>query len=86
MKSLLLTLVVVTIVCLDFGYTKLCYNHQSTNPKTTELCGHSMYFCYKNSWIYRGVEKIERGCSLTCPDIKSNGKYIYCCTRDKCND
>nr|Q8AY52.1 RecName: Full=Candiduxin-2; Flags: Precursor [Bungarus candidus]AAL30058.1 candiduxin 2 [Bungarus candidus] len=85
MKTLLLTLVVLTIACLDLGYTKTCFNDNLANPKTTELCRHSMYFCFKNSWIAGGVERIERGCSLTCPDIKYNGKYIYCCTRDNCN-
>nr|ADF50009.1 short-chain three finger toxin isoform 1 [Bungarus flaviceps] len=86
MKSLLLTLVVMTIVCLDLGYTNVCYTHESANPKTSVLCGYGTIFCYKSSWIYRGVEKIERGCASACPDMKPNGKYIYCCTRDECND
>nr|AAT11123.1 truncated short neurotoxin [Aipysurus eydouxii] len=38
MKTLLLTLVVVTIVCLDLGYTMTCCNQQSSQPKTTTEC------------------------------------------------
>nr|3HH7_A Chain A, Muscarinic toxin-like protein 3 homolog [Ophiophagus hannah]3HH7_B Chain B, Muscarinic toxin-like protein 3 homolog [Ophiophagus hannah] len=62
-----------------------CYNHQSTTPETTEICPDSGYFCYKSSWIDGREGRIERGCTFTCPELTPNGKYVYCCRRDKCN-
>nr|Q9PRI1.1 RecName: Full=Alpha-neurotoxin homolog 7; Short=NXH7; AltName: Full=Alpha-neurotoxin homolog 3; Short=NXH3; Flags: Precursor [Micrurus corallinus]AAF13251.1 alpha neurotoxin homolog 3 [Micrurus corallinus]AAF13252.1 alpha neurotoxin homolog 7 [Micrurus corallinus] len=77
MKTLLLTLVVVTIVCLDFGYTIVCYKrHASDSQTTTCLSG----ICYKK--ITRGSSRPEMGCG--CPQ-SSRGVKVDCCMRDKCN-
>nr|Q9DEQ3.1 RecName: Full=Neurotoxin homolog NL1; Flags: Precursor [Naja atra]CAC08183.1 unnamed protein product [Naja atra] len=85
MKTLLLTLVVVTMVCMDLGYTTICYNHLSRTPETTEICPDSWYFCYKISLADGNDVRIKRGCTFTCPELRPTGKYVYCCRRDKCN-
>nr|AED89568.1 putative three finger toxin precursor [Micrurus altirostris] len=82
MKTLLLTLVVVTIVCLDFGHTLLCYTHMSNSDETTECCQNGMTTCYNKIWSdFRGTV-IERGCG--CPKTEYRVK-ITCCQTDKCN-
>nr|AKO63242.1 short chain alpha neurotoxin B.D [Micrurus browni] len=80
MKTLLLTLVVVTIVCLDFGHTMICYNQQTLQPPTTITCSEGQ--CYRKFWSDHRGTIIERGCG--CPNLKL-GIKIRCCTSDKCN-
>uniref|UniRef100_R4G2S3 3FTx-Cac-152 n=1 Tax=Cacophis squamulosus TaxID=505434 RepID=R4G2S3_9SAUR len=87
MKTLLLTLVVVTIVCLDLVYTRTCCNQQSSQPKTTIDCPSGEDSCYKSSWrgqhgSYGGMRS-ERGCG--CPHVKK-GITLTCCQTDECND
>uniref|UniRef100_R4G2H6 3FTx-Hem-16 n=1 Tax=Hemiaspis signata TaxID=355698 RepID=R4G2H6_9SAUR len=81
MKTLLLTLVVVTIVCLDLGYTMTCCNQQSSQPKTTKTCEEST--CYKKTWRDHRGTIIERGCG--CPKVKP-GIQLECCRTDECNN
>nr|ACR78502.1 putative short chain neurotoxin 45 [Drysdalia coronoides] len=81
MKTLLLTLVVLTIVCLDLGYTMTCYNQQSSQPQTTTTCAESS--CYKKTWRDHRGTIIERGCG--CPTVKP-GIQRVCCATDKCNN
>nr|AKM28629.1 three-finger toxin precursor LB [Micrurus laticollaris] len=77
MKTLLLTLVVVTIVCLDFGYTIICYKKEGSDPFTTTcLSG----ICYKK--ITHGRFNPEMGCG--CPESR-RGVQVSCCMIDKCN-
>nr|F8J2G5.1 RecName: Full=Short neurotoxin 342; Short=SNTX-342; Flags: Precursor [Drysdalia coronoides]ACR78505.1 putative short chain neurotoxin 342 [Drysdalia coronoides] len=78
MKTLLLTLVVLTIVCLDLGYTMTCYNQQLSQPQTTTTCAES--FCYKKTW---SGTIIERGCG--CPPMKPPIR-LKCCRTEKCNN
>nr|AED89574.1 putative three finger toxin precursor [Micrurus altirostris] len=80
MKTLLLTLVVVTIVCLDFGHTMICYNQQSSQPPTTTTCSEGQ--CYKKSWRDLHGWRTDRGCGCpkTNPGIKFN-----CCSCNRCN-
>nr|A8HDJ7.1 RecName: Full=Short neurotoxin 1; Short=SNTX-1; Flags: Precursor [Cryptophis nigrescens]ABK63531.1 SNTX-1 precursor [Cryptophis nigrescens] len=81
MKTLLLTLVVVTIVCLDLGYTMTCCNQQSSQPKTITTCAESS--CYKKTWKDHHGTRIERGCG--CPPRKPLIDLI-CCETDECNN
>nr|Q8UW27.1 RecName: Full=Short neurotoxin SN160; Flags: Precursor [Hydrophis hardwickii]AAL54894.1 short neurotoxin 1 precursor [Hydrophis hardwickii] len=81
MKTLLLTLVVVTIVCLDLGYTMTCCNQQSSQPKTTTNCAESS--CYKKTWSDHRGTRIERGCG--CPQVK-RGIKLECCHTNECNN
>uniref|UniRef100_R4FIZ2 3FTx-Ver-30 n=1 Tax=Vermicella annulata TaxID=1295044 RepID=R4FIZ2_9SAUR len=83
MKTLLLTLVVVTIVCLDLGYTMTCYNQQSSEDQTTTTCPGGVSSCYKKTWRDHRGTIIERGCG--CPDVKP-GVGRTCCQADKCNN
>nr|Q90VW1.1 RecName: Full=Erabutoxin b; Short=ETXB; Short=Eb; AltName: Full=Short neurotoxin 1b; Flags: Precursor [Laticauda semifasciata]CAA34824.1 unnamed protein product [Laticauda semifasciata]BAA75749.1 short chain neurotoxin [Laticauda semifasciata]BAA75750.1 short chain neurotoxin [Laticauda semifasciata]BAA75751.1 short chain neurotoxin [Laticauda semifasciata]BAC78201.1 erabutoxin b [Laticauda semifasciata] len=83
MKTLLLTLVVVTIVCLDLGYTRICFNHQSSQPQTTKTCSPGESSCYHKQWSdFRGTI-IERGCG--CPTVKP-GIKLSCCESEVCNN
>nr|ADF50013.1 short-chain three finger toxin isoform 5 [Bungarus flaviceps] len=84
MKTLLLTLVVVTIVCLDLGHTRICYNQQSTTPPTTENCEPGKNVCYKMYFSDHRGTRSSRGCVVTCP---TNNRYdrVVCCEKDKCN-
>uniref|UniRef100_R4G2W2 3FTx-Fur-27 n=1 Tax=Furina ornata TaxID=529697 RepID=R4G2W2_9SAUR len=83
MKTLLLTLVVVTIVCLDLGDSLICYfgyNYSQTCPD-----GHQ---CFTKTWCdawcsIRGP-RVEMGCEATCPIVKP-GIKMFCCSTDKCN-
>nr|ACY68693.1 short-chain neurotoxin isoform 8 [Parasuta nigriceps] len=81
MKTLLLTLVLVTIVCLDLGYTVTCCNQQSSQPKTTKTCAEST--CYKKDLERSRGTIIERGCG--CPKVKP-GIKLECCKTDECNN
>nr|QSI83934.1 three-finger toxin [Calliophis bivirgatus] len=75
MKTLLLTLVVVTIVCLDLGHTRECY--QGDNPKTIVTCPKGHHLCYKKT--YTNPKRTIRGCASRCPTDYS------CCAANKCN-
>nr|AKN63196.1 three-finger toxin precursor D.I [Micrurus diastema] len=82
MKTLLLTLVVVTIMCLDFGYTLICLTHKSAVFETTETCLPGLHkVCYKRWHIgHPGVA----GCAVTCPR-RYLIEIVECCATDKCN-
>uniref|UniRef100_R4G2W0 3FTx-Fur-46 n=1 Tax=Furina ornata TaxID=529697 RepID=R4G2W0_9SAUR len=85
MKTLLLTLVVVTIVCLDLGYTRTCWLTPEVKPQT---CPPGQDQCFKKTWCdawcpIRG-ERVELGCAATCPTVKP-GVKIVCCSTDNCN-
>uniref|UniRef100_A0A8C6XA92 Uncharacterized protein n=1 Tax=Naja naja TaxID=35670 RepID=A0A8C6XA92_NAJNA len=47
MKTLLLTLVVVTIVCLDLGYTRKCLNCSTRYCTTFHTCPNGQDLCFK---------------------------------------
>nr|QSI83984.1 three-finger toxin [Calliophis bivirgatus] len=84
MKTLLLTLVVVTIVCLDLGHTMTCLSNQPSTPKTAQTCPDGQNFCYRKRWLSYGKRKVERGCAATCPRLQ-RGVNIHCCATDNCN-
>nr|K9MCX0.1 RecName: Full=Three-finger toxin A2; Short=3FTx A2; AltName: Full=Short chain alpha-neurotoxin A2; Short=MlatA2; Flags: Precursor [Micrurus laticollaris]AFU76493.1 short chain alpha neurotoxin A2 [Micrurus laticollaris] len=78
MKTLLLTLVVVTIVCLDLGNSLVCYVSgawQKTCPEGQNKCEKYAVGTMHGSWIYL------RGCASTCHE----GPYNVCCSTDLCN-
>nr|Q8UW28.1 RecName: Full=Alpha-elapitoxin-Lh2a; Short=Alpha-EPTX-Lh2a; AltName: Full=Long neurotoxin 3; Flags: Precursor [Hydrophis hardwickii]AAL54893.1 long neurotoxin [Hydrophis hardwickii] len=84
MKTLLLTLVVVTIVCLDLGDSLSCY----LGYKRSQTCPPGEKVCFVKSWCdafcgSRG-KRIEMGCAATCPTVK-DGIDITCCATDNCN-
>uniref|UniRef100_R4G2E4 3FTx-Bra-17 n=1 Tax=Brachyurophis roperi TaxID=1295043 RepID=R4G2E4_9SAUR len=85
MKTLLLTLVVVTIVCLDLGYTMTCYK---TAPVRSEPCPPGEDLCYTKAWCdFRcGTHGkiLELGCAATCP-IPKHYEDVKCCSTDNCN-
>nr|BAA75768.1 short chain neurotoxin [Laticauda colubrina]BAA75769.1 short chain neurotoxin [Laticauda colubrina]BAA75770.1 short chain neurotoxin [Laticauda colubrina]BAA75771.1 short chain neurotoxin [Laticauda colubrina]BAA75772.1 short chain neurotoxin [Laticauda colubrina] len=83
MKTLLLTLVVVTMVCLDLGYTRRCYNQQSSQPKTTKSCPPGENSCYNKQWRDHRGSITERGCG--CPKVKP-GIKLRCCESEDCNN
>nr|Q9W717.1 RecName: Full=Neurotoxin-like protein NTL2; Flags: Precursor [Naja atra]APB88857.1 neurotoxin-like protein [Naja naja]CAB45156.1 neurotoxin-like protein [Naja atra] len=85
MKTLLLSLVVVTIVCLDLGYTRLCLSDYSIFSETIEICPDGHNFCFKK--FPKGITRLPwviRGCAATCPKAEAR-VYVDCCARDKCN-
>nr|P0C552.1 RecName: Full=Neurotoxin 3FTx-LK; Flags: Precursor [Bungarus fasciatus] len=77
MKTLLLTLVVVTIVCLDLGYTLKCHTTQFRNIETCQkwetVCFQRAVKPHPSSMI------VLRGCTSSC------GKGETCCATDLCN-
>nr|QSI83928.1 three-finger toxin [Calliophis bivirgatus] len=87
MKTLLLTLVVVTILCLDLGYTRECCYSESS-PKTSKGCPAGENVCFVKTLVApvgpTGKKVLERGCAATCPKGMF-GVNINCCTKDKCN-
>nr|A6MFK6.1 RecName: Full=Short neurotoxin SNTX-1; Flags: Precursor [Demansia vestigiata]ABK63546.1 SNTX-1 precursor [Demansia vestigiata] len=84
MKTLLLILVVVTIVCLDLVCcSRTCCNQQSSQPKTTTVCPDGEKSCYKKSWRDHRGTRSERGCG--CPTVKP-GVNRECCDTDECNN
>nr|Q9YGX0.1 RecName: Full=Short neurotoxin NCA-04; Flags: Precursor [Laticauda colubrina]BAA75762.1 short chain neurotoxin [Laticauda colubrina] len=83
MKTLLLTLVVVTTVCLDLGYTRRCFNQQSSQPKTTKSCPLGENSCYNKQWRDHRGSITERGCG--CPKVKP-GIKLRCCESEDCNN
>nr|P60616.1 RecName: Full=Alpha-bungarotoxin isoform V31; Short=Alpha-BTX V31; Short=Alpha-Bgt(V31); Short=BGTX V31; AltName: Full=Long neurotoxin 1; Flags: Precursor [Bungarus multicinctus]CAB51841.1 alpha-bungarotoxin (V31) [Bungarus multicinctus]CAB51843.1 alpha-bungarotoxin (V31) [Bungarus multicinctus] len=87
MKTLLLTLVVVTIVCLDLGYTIVCHT-TATSPISAVTCPPGENLCYRKMWCdvfcsSRG-KVVELGCAATCPSKKPY-EEVTCCSTDKCN-
>nr|ADF50015.1 short-chain three finger toxin isoform 7 [Bungarus flaviceps] len=85
MKTLLLTLVVVTIVCLDFGYTRKCLTKYSRDNESSKTCPSGQNVCFKKWEMGNSSEKnAKRGCIAACPKPKKN-EMIQCCSKDKCN-
>uniref|UniRef100_R4FIY3 3FTx-Sut-134 n=1 Tax=Suta fasciata TaxID=529716 RepID=R4FIY3_9SAUR len=84
MKTLLLTLVVVTIVCLDLGDSLICY----LGPNNPQTCPPGEKLCFTKAWCdaWCGIrgKRMEFGCAATCPTGKP-GVDITCCSTDKCN-
>nr|A7X4S7.1 RecName: Full=Toxin 3FTx-Oxy5; AltName: Full=Three-finger toxin; Short=3FTx; Flags: Precursor [Oxyuranus microlepidotus]ABU68553.1 3FTx-Oxy5 [Oxyuranus microlepidotus] len=79
MKTLLLTLVVMTIVCLDLGYTLTCY----MNPSGTMVCKEHETMCYRLIvWTFQYHVLYLKGCSSSCP----GGNNCACCSTDLCNN
>uniref|UniRef100_R4G354 3FTx-Ver-124 n=1 Tax=Vermicella annulata TaxID=1295044 RepID=R4G354_9SAUR len=80
MKTLLLTMVVVTIVCLDLGYTLKC--HKSHLDKGYVVCKEHETICFEyRACIFRNEVLYIRGCSASCP----GGYKHVCCSTDLCN-
>nr|QSI83929.1 three-finger toxin [Calliophis bivirgatus] len=87
MKTLLLTLVVVTILCLDLGYTRECCYSES-RPKTSKGCPAGENDCYVKTLVApvgrTGKKVLVGGCAATCANGML-GVNFYCCTKDICN-
>uniref|UniRef100_R4FI70 3FTx-Aca-55 n=1 Tax=Acanthophis wellsi TaxID=239747 RepID=R4FI70_9SAUR len=84
MKTLLLTLVVVTILCLDVGDSVICYlGYNYAQP-----CPPGENVCFTKTWCDGRCpqlgKRVEMGCAATCPKVK-RGVDIKCCSTDKCN-
>uniref|UniRef100_R4G330 3FTx-Pse-200 n=1 Tax=Pseudonaja modesta TaxID=340912 RepID=R4G330_9SAUR len=78
MKTLLLTLVMVTIMCLDLGYTLKCYK----SYHGTVVCQTHETICYRYVIpTSHGNANIYKGCSASCP----GGIGSVCCSTDLCN-
>uniref|UniRef100_A0A0F7YZ34 Three-finger toxin 10b n=1 Tax=Micrurus fulvius TaxID=8637 RepID=A0A0F7YZ34_MICFL len=86
MKTLLLTLVVLTIVCLDLGNTRICDDSSIPFLRTPQLCPKGQDVCYKKTPIVKKFKWLQKkGCASSCP---KNGFIkifkIECCTKDNC--
>nr|Q2VBN4.1 RecName: Full=Beta-cardiotoxin CTX23; Flags: Precursor [Ophiophagus hannah]ABB83635.1 cardiotoxin precursor [Ophiophagus hannah] len=83
MKTLLLTLVVVTIVCLDLGYTRKCLN--TPLPLIYKTCPIGQDKCIKMT-IKKLPSKYDviRGCTDICPKSSAD-VVVVCCDTNKCN-
>nr|Q98961.1 RecName: Full=Cytotoxin 5; AltName: Full=Cardiotoxin 5; Short=CTX5; Flags: Precursor [Naja atra]AAB18385.1 cardiotoxin 5 [Naja atra] len=81
MKTLLLTLVVVTIVCLDLGYTLKC---NKLVPLFYKTCPAGKNLCYKMFMVSNKMVPVKRGCIDVCPKNSALVKYV-CCNTDRCN-
>nr|QSI83949.1 three-finger toxin [Calliophis bivirgatus] len=79
MKTLLLTLVVVTILCLDLGYTLICYNTPLKDISKTCAEGENLCYYGRKDAIWNMY--YIRGCTDKCP----KGKAVKCCETNKCN-
>nr|A0A2P1BST7.1 RecName: Full=Mipartoxin-1A; AltName: Full=Mipartoxin-IA; AltName: Full=Three-finger toxin-02; Short=3FTx-02; Flags: Precursor [Micrurus mipartitus]AVI57320.1 mipartoxin-IA [Micrurus mipartitus] len=80
MKTLLLTLVVVTIVCLDLGNSLKCYvsreGETQTCPEGEKLCEkYAVSYFHDGRWRYR----------YECTSACHRGPYNVCCSTDLCN-
>nr|Q8JFX7.1 RecName: Full=Muscarinic toxin BM14; Flags: Precursor [Bungarus multicinctus]CAD18848.1 muscarinic toxin-like protein [Bungarus multicinctus] len=96
MKTLLLTLVVVTIICLDLGYTEMCNMCVRPYPFMSSCCPEGQDRCYKSYWVnengkqkkYHGKYPVilERGCVTACTGPGSGSIYnLYtCCPTNRC--
>nr|Q98965.1 RecName: Full=Cytotoxin 6; AltName: Full=Cardiotoxin-6; Short=CTX6; Flags: Precursor [Naja atra]CAA69977.1 cardiotoxin 6 [Naja atra] len=82
MKTLLLTLVVVTIVCLDLGYTLKC---NQLIPPFYKTCAAGKNLCYKMFMVAAQRFPVKRGCIDVCPKSSLLVKYV-CCNTDRCNN
>nr|ADF50021.1 non-conventional three finger toxin isoform 6 [Bungarus flaviceps] len=85
MKTLLLNLVGVTIVCLDLGYTLTCLICPEKYCQKVHTCRDGEKICFKR--FYEGKrfgKKFPRGCAATCPEAKPH-EIVECCSTDKCN-
>nr|Q8UUK0.1 RecName: Full=Cytotoxin homolog Clbp-3; AltName: Full=Cardiotoxin-like basic protein 3; Short=CLBP3; Flags: Precursor [Naja atra]CAC85538.1 cardiotoxin-like basic protein 3 [Naja atra] len=82
MKTLLLTLVVVTIVCLDLGYTRKCHN--SPLSLVYQTCPIGQNICFKINVKEAPSIPVKRACAATCPKSSALVKVV-CCKTDKCN-
>uniref|UniRef100_R4FI94 3FTx-Bra-26 n=1 Tax=Brachyurophis roperi TaxID=1295043 RepID=R4FI94_9SAUR len=79
MKTLLLTLVVVTIVCLDLGYTLKCRSSRIANGNV--VCEKYQTICFRYQVRpYQNIVLTRMGCSDSCPR-----KDAVCCSSDLCN-
>uniref|UniRef100_R4G7K5 3FTx-Pse-197 n=1 Tax=Pseudonaja modesta TaxID=340912 RepID=R4G7K5_9SAUR len=78
MKTLLLTLVMVTIMCLDLGYTLTCY----TSYYNTKVCPRHETSCYRRVFHAGHGNVIDLwGCRTSCPWENPP----ECCSTDLCN-
>nr|QSI83965.1 three-finger toxin [Calliophis bivirgatus] len=77
MKTLLLTFVVVTILCLDLGYTIKCY--KTPLPHFAKTCPEGKNQCYQKSYQIGKFKYVSKGCAVKCP------KGYKCCKTDYCN-
>nr|QSI83922.1 three-finger toxin [Calliophis bivirgatus] len=84
MKTLLLTLVVVTILCLDLGYTRKCLKKYTPVRETSQTCPSGQVLCIKRWKSHKSGNKFFRGCAAACPKPKHN-ENIQCCAKDNCN-
>nr|ACS74998.1 3FTx precursor [Micrurus corallinus] len=78
MKTLLLTLVVVTIMCLDLGYTRKCRIGKDGFYSVT--CTEKENLCFTMFSARSPTQIIERGCASSC-----SSRYMKCCSTDSCN-
>nr|AKN63199.1 three-finger toxin precursor D.L [Micrurus diastema] len=83
MKTLLLTLVVVTIVCLDLGYTRKCYEGKVARKSVTCPKGENLCFTIF-SFQFHPARAIEFGCAASCPKV-GLGPHVTCCSANNCN-
>nr|A2CKF6.1 RecName: Full=Neurotoxin 3FTx-8a; AltName: Full=3FTx-VIIIa; Flags: Precursor [Bungarus fasciatus]ABI33870.1 three finger toxin [Bungarus fasciatus] len=85
MKTLLLTLVVVTIVCLDLGYTLTCLICPERYCQKVHTCRGEEKLCVKRFYDEKALGwRAKRGCAATCPEAKPK-ETVECCSTDKCN-
>nr|QSI83966.1 three-finger toxin [Calliophis bivirgatus] len=75
MKTLLLTLVVVTIMCVDLGYTIQCY--EGVDVKTAVTCSDPNQLCFQLT--SPNSPQTLRGCGHFCLSRAT------CCSTDLCN-
>nr|O93422.1 RecName: Full=Long neurotoxin homolog; AltName: Full=Kappa-cobrotoxin; Flags: Precursor [Naja atra]CAA76846.1 kappa-cobrotoxin [Naja atra] len=85
MKTLLLTLVVVTIVCLALGYTLTCLICPEKYCNKVHTCLNGEKICFKK-YDQRKLlgKRYIRGCADTCP-VRKPREIVECCSTDKCN-
>nr|Q8AY49.1 RecName: Full=Weak toxin 3; Flags: Precursor [Bungarus candidus]AAL30061.1 weak toxin 3 [Bungarus candidus] len=85
MKTLLLTLVVVTIVCLDLGYTLTCLICPEKDCQKVHTCRNEEKICVKRFYDKNQLGwRAQRGCAVSCPKAKPN-ETVQCCSTDDCN-
>nr|A7X3R6.1 RecName: Full=Toxin 3FTx-Lei1; Flags: Precursor [Leioheterodon madagascariensis]ABU68476.1 3FTx-Lei1 [Leioheterodon madagascariensis] len=85
MKTLLLSLVVVTFVCLDLAHTRTCYSCTENICLQHEQCQDGQDVCYKRwNTTYLILTDVVRGCAKTCP-TPIEEEEVYCCLKDNCN-
>uniref|UniRef100_A0A098LY61 Three finger toxin n=2 Tax=Serpentes TaxID=8570 RepID=A0A098LY61_PYTRG len=84
MKTLLLSLVVVTFVCLEPGYTIVCRSCTGLLCATFKTCPDAQA-CYQ-MWKDTDILKLNlvKGCAANCTLPAPGERYLYC-SKDKCN-